>query len=357
MRVVVIGSGIVGASAAYQLSRRGVAVTVVDGGLPGQATAAGAGIVCPWVDHEDDEAWYALTRSGASNYPGLMGELGADYARVGALLVAEDAAELEPVRALLRRRRAEAPEMGDISDVADPAGLFPPLASGLVALHVPGAARVDGRAVRDALLAAAIQHGCAVQHGAAAFTPDGGVLQGGAADQVPVPADAVVVAAGAWTGDLCRPLGVELDVFPRRGQIVHTVLDGVQTSGWPMVLPVRGPYLLGFPGSRVIVGATKEEAGFDARVTVAGLDEVLAAGLRLAPGLADATVAETKVGLRPVYAGERPLIARVTDRVVVATGMSAYGLTAGPFAGQLAATLALGEAPPLDVTPYGLHPA
>ena len=45
MRVVVIGSGIVGAGAAYHLSRRGVAVTVVDGGFPGEATQAGAGIV------------------------------------------------------------------------------------------------------------------------------------------------------------------------------------------------------------------------------------------------------------------------------------------------------------------------
>ncbi|MEV0202801.1 FAD-dependent oxidoreductase [Nonomuraea sp. NPDC050691] len=492
MRVVVIGSGIVGASTAYHLSRRGADVIVVDAALEGQATAAGAGIVCPWVDHPEDDAWYALARLGARHYPELVEALGEDigYERVGALLVAEDPAELGPVRALLERRHAEAPEMGEVTVVPDPSQLFPPLAEGLSAIHVPGAARVDGRAVRDALLRAAVRQGAELRAGTAALTAGGEVLlrpvdadaypaddlggdrgappsagpapghggsglgahgradvggdgswrqaaplpaahpgsradawdsdtcksqdggpgsrfaegessagtaQGepgpgtakgsssaGTAEDGPgsgtakggspavghgrvagraragdavgerVAADVVVVAAGAWSGAVCRPLGVEVPVFPRRGQIVHATLDGVDTAGWPIVLPHVGPYLLGFPGSRVVMGATVEDVGFVPRVTMGGLDEVLRAGLRLAPGLAGAAVTETRVGLRPVRAGGPPLVCRVGERVVVATGLSAYGLTAGPFAGLLAARLALGEPPPLDLSPYRL---
>ncbi|MGW0202263.1 NAD(P)/FAD-dependent oxidoreductase, partial [Nonomuraea sp. NPDC003201] len=149
MRVVVIGSGIVGAGAAYYLSRRGAAVTVVDGGYPGEATQAGAGIVCPWVDHPEDDDWYQLTREGTRRYPGLVEALGEDigYAKVGALLVAADPVDLEPVRALLRRRHAGAPEMGDVVDVATPSELFPPLSDDLSAILVPGAARADRAAV------------------------------------------------------------------------------------------------------------------------------------------------------------------------------------------------------------------
>ncbi|MFC6675523.1 NAD(P)/FAD-dependent oxidoreductase [Nonomuraea ferruginea] len=178
MRVVVIGSGIVGAAAAHRLSGRGVPVTVVDGAYPGQATQAGAGIVCPWVDHPDDEDWYRLTREGARRYPGLVSSLGESlgYARVGALLVAGEPSDLEPVRALLARRHAEAPEMGDVVDVAAPSVLFPPLAEDLSALLVPGAARVDGRAVRDALLRAALRQGAELRTGTATLTSDGGVL-------------------------------------------------------------------------------------------------------------------------------------------------------------------------------------
>ncbi|MEV5890416.1 NAD(P)/FAD-dependent oxidoreductase [Nonomuraea fuscirosea] len=422
MRVVVIGSGIVGAGAAYHLSRRGAAVTVVDGGYQGDATQAGAGIVCPWVDHPEDDDWYRLTNEGARHYPGLVEELGEDigYAKVGALLVAEDPADLEQVRALLRRRRPGAPEMGEITDVSTPSELFPPLSDTLSAILVPGAARVDGRAVRDALLRAAVSMGAEVRAGIAALTPDGQVLlhrpedrgqpgdQGpapedtassgespavgadGAADPltsrehdggrggswrqavpsgaatggpvagarrfggeaVPLDADAVIVAAGAWTGEVCRPLGVELPVFPRRGQILHATLEGVDTAWWPIILPRMGPYLLGFPDSRVVIGATVEDVGFAPRVTMGGLDEVIRAGLRVAPGLFNATVTETRVGLRPVYAPGPALIGPLTGRVVVATGLSAYGLTAGPFTGRIAAALALGDTPPIDITPY-----
>ncbi|MGV9306027.1 NAD(P)/FAD-dependent oxidoreductase [Nonomuraea sp. NPDC003727] len=102
------------------------------------------------------------------------------------------------------------------------------------------------------------------------------------------------------------------------------------------------------------MGATVEEAGFDPRTTVAGVTEVLSGAMAVAPGLGAATPVEARVGLRPVMAAGRPLIARVANGVVVATGMSAYGLTAGPYAGLLAATLAMGEKPPLDLAPYGL---
>ncbi|MGA5759948.1 NAD(P)/FAD-dependent oxidoreductase [Nonomuraea bangladeshensis] len=427
MRVVVIGGGIVGAAAAYYLTGRGASVTVVDGGYQGEATQAGAGIVCPWVDHPEDDDWYRLNREGARAYPGLVEELGEDfgYAKVGALLVSEDPAELEPVRSLLQRRYADAPEMGEVVDVAAPAELFPPLSDTLSALLVPGAARVDGRSVRGALLNAAVARGARIHAGAATLTPDGEVrvhaaagtpaeagrawTPGGGPGQarseetgswrqaaprgpaaargpeatpgpqtgngseavrpvaagagrvfadegVAVEADAVIVAGGAWTGEVCRPLGAELPVFPRRGQILHATLEGVDTAWWPIVLPSDGPYLLGFPGSRVVIGATVEDVGFAPRVTMGGLEEVLQAGLRVAPGLAGATMAETRVGLRPVYAPGRALIGPLNSRVVVATGLSAYGLTAGPYAGRLAAALALGETPPIDLTPYAPCP-
>ncbi|TDB98691.1 FAD-binding oxidoreductase, partial [Nonomuraea longispora] len=178
MRVVVIGSGIVGAAAAYYLTGRGATVTVVESGYRGQATEAGAGIVCPWVDHAEDDAWYQLTREGARAYPGLVEELGEDlgYAKVGALLVTEEPAELGQVRALLHRRSLEAPEMDDITDVPTPSELFPPLSDDLSALLVPGAARVNGCAVREALLRAAVARGARVRTGIATLTPGGQVL-------------------------------------------------------------------------------------------------------------------------------------------------------------------------------------
>ena len=49
MRIVIIGAGVLGASTAFHLAGMGARVTVVDANLEGRATAAGAGIICPWV--------------------------------------------------------------------------------------------------------------------------------------------------------------------------------------------------------------------------------------------------------------------------------------------------------------------
>ncbi|HXM25120.1 MAG TPA: FAD-dependent oxidoreductase [Chthoniobacterales bacterium] len=49
MRIVVLGAGIVGASAAYHLTRLGAEVYLIDRDAPGRATFAGAGIICPWL--------------------------------------------------------------------------------------------------------------------------------------------------------------------------------------------------------------------------------------------------------------------------------------------------------------------
>ncbi|MBB4704119.1 NAD(P)/FAD-dependent oxidoreductase [Sphaerisporangium siamense] len=362
IRVVVLGNGIVGASTAYHLAVRGASVTVIDRPRLGRATDAGAGIVCPWVDHDGDDAWYRLALEGSRYYTTLAGLLAEDgetdisHARVGALLVAEDPAELATTEALLRGRAAAAPDMGRVGAVDRPAGLFPPLAPSLTALFVPGAARVDGRVVRDALERAAVRRGARVRGGAAALTPAGAPLLDGTA----LDADAVVVAAGAWAGEVCAPIGLPVAVGPRRGQIVHAELPGLRTEGWPIVLPRRGPYLLGFPGSRVVLGATVEDAGFDPRATVGGVAEVLSGGARLAPGLKEATIVETRSGLRPVTGDGRPLLGALgghAANVVVATGLGAYGLTAGPYMGMIAACLALGERPPLDVTPFSADPA
>ena len=101
-----------------------------------------------------------------------------------------------------------------------------------------------------------------------------------------------------------------------------------------------------FDGGRVVCGATRETgSGFDTDVTVGGQREVLAAAIRWAPGLADAAIIETRVGLRPLARSGRPTIGPVphVDRLYVGTGMGAGGLTIGPHAGRLLADHVVGH--------------
>lgn len=358
-RFIVVGGGVVAASVAYHLTCRGAAVVIVAGDQAGIASNAGAGIICPWTAPLDD-ACYRLCCAGAQYYPELLARLADDgqaatgYAAVGTLCVAEHAEALDGMAAVLRSRQAGAPGMGEITALApgEPAQMFPPLAPDLAGLWIGGGARIDGRAIRDSLLRAAVSRGARRVPGNAALDRTGDRVTGVRVAADHLGADAVVVAAGAWTAQVCAGSGVRLPVGPQRGQIVHTRLPGTDAASWPVVLSARDPYLVTFPGGRVVIGATREDAGFQYQTTVAGVAELLTGAAALAPGLREAEVLETRIGFRPVSSDGRPVLGQVADGLIVATGHGPEGLTAGPVSGLAVALLALGQPPVTDLTPF-----
>ena len=318
MKVVIVGAGILGASTAYHLAREGADVTIVDQALDGRATAAGAGIVCPWASGAEDPVFYRLYAGGARYYPELvdalaaLGETDLGYRRSGALLVSDDAG-----RTVVHGGPAAAPAGRNAGD---------------------GAGRSCGRARRPALFPAApagaggrSRHRrraggraqacrCAAAGGAASWR--GGPVRARRAGAPRRPGHRCAtgrgecwrptrscVAAGAWAPALLRPLDIALPIEPQRGQIVHLHMPDTATESWPVILPPGSHYLVPFDNGRLVVGATRETgSGFDYRVTAAGQHEVLAEALRIAPGLGPATVIETRVGFRPVAPGIRPLL-------------------------------------------------
>jgi D-amino-acid dehydrogenase len=370
LRLIVVGSGIVGASCAYAASSLGAEVVLVDAGKPGRATAAGAGIICPWSAQVADPAWRVLAYAAAREYPALtarladLGETDVGYRQVGALALAEGEEDREGIRRALLARRAAAPEIGEVTSVsgADAQRLFPPLRADTAAVYIGGAARVDGRKLAAALARAAVRHGAVVRDGEAhlARRSGRGRVTGVRVDGGLIEGDAVIAATGAWTPSFLQPAGVTVPVGAQRGQIMHISLGGVDTSRWPVVLPgASGHYLLAFDDGRIVAGATRETgADFDFRVTPAGLAEILGQALAVAPGLADGTYLETRVGFRPMGPGIRPLLGPVPglDGLILATGLGASGLTMGPLAGSLAAQAALGLPPAIDLEPYAPLP-
>jgi D-amino-acid dehydrogenase len=369
-RVVVVGGGLVGSSAAYRVASRGAEAVLVDRRDKGQATAAGAGIISPGTGFQDaDGDLLGLVRVAVAWYPELLGclaedgELQTGYEVVGALHVAATEREAGRLTGLLaevrRRKNLGFSHIGDAElIVAHPArAQFPALGPVRAAIHVPGAARVDGRLLRDALHRALRRRGGTIIEGDAELLLDrerervAGVVAAGRT----VPADAVIVAGGAWSGTLADGLGLSLPVAPQRGQIAHLALPGVTTAAWPIVLGFHTHYLLTFAPNRVVAGATREHgAGYDHRATAAGVHEILGEALRLAPGLAAATVQEVRVGFRPAIPDGKPVLGQApgVGDLYFATGHGAYGLQVGPWSGAAVADLALGGAGPFDLGPF-----
>ena len=136
---------------------------------------------------------------------------------------------------------------------------------------------------------------------------------------------------------------------PQRGQIIHLGLPGIDTSAWPIVLAFRGHYMVPWDDSRVAVGATRETgSGFSPHATTAGVIEVLAEALRVAPGLAEAHIREIRDGL-PIL-GPVPGI----PNLLLATGHCAVGLQLGPYSGKVVADMIARGAAETDIGPFSL---
>ncbi len=364
---VVIGGGLLGWSTAYRLLRAGARVMVIDRADPGQATAAGAGIISPGTSFRPLPAFFALARAATADYPVLLNELAEDgetetgYEVCGQLVIARDAteaAQLPDVLRLLSERRDQG--IGNIGaltllDSAGARALFPPLAALPGAIHVAEAARVNGRLLRDALRRASERRGgVALTADAHPLISDGRVT-GVRVDAQTLAAGSLVIAGGAWSRQLGEMLGFHLPVEPQRGQILHLDMPDTPTGDWPIVTGFHDHYLLTFRPHRVVMGATRETgSGFDVRATAEGVREVLDVGLGVAPGLAGATLAEIRVGLRPLSADGLPILGRAPgyENLYLCTGHGPSGLQLGPISGALTARLILGQNPGVDLQPF-----
>jgi glycine/D-amino acid oxidase-like deaminating enzyme len=367
----IVGGGILGTATAYHLAAAGARTLLVDRADVGRATDAGAGILSPETNSRDPEAWFHLAVEAAAYYPALIDRLRAEqandtgYARCGQLVVAvsEDEVEaFERARRLIfeRQRRRGLPGPRDLHEIAaaEARELFPPLAPVRGAIYSRGAARVDGRLLNRALRTAAEGRGLQLRAGSVErLVLDGDTVGGLQLGGETVLAGVVAIAGGAWSEAFAAQLGVTIPVAPQRGQIIHLGLLGADTSRWPMISAFHHHYMVPWPDSRVVAGATRETgSGFTPHTTAAGVRDVLGEALRVAPGLAGAEIREIRVGLRPLSSDGLPVLGAVPGvrGAFLVTGHGPSGLTLGAYSGKLVADQMLGKPPALDLSPFSV---
>ena len=209
-------------------------------------------------------------------------------------------------------------------------------------MHVSGVARIDGRLLRDALQRTVVRLGGRVVTGPARLRSSSSASPTVELANERSKAEAVIVAAGAWTQEVVAPLGAAVAIEPQRGQILHLALPGTTTEEFPVLSGYGSDYMVTFPPDRVVVGATRETgSGFDYRITAGGVNELLSRALRVAPGLAGATLAEVRVGFRPATPDGRPIRA-----CFQATNGSSWRVASGHRASPSAHTLPPSSLPP-----------
>ncbi len=348
-RIAIVGGGIVGATAAYYLSKlpgsEKIKVTLFDDGV-GQASKAAAGIISPWLSKRRNQQWYRLAKAGADLYPELIhdAQLGTDvYQQTGTIVTREDEADLETLFALAQDRRKTAATMGDVTtltaqEVQDQVPLLTAPQPGVL---ITGGARVDGGALVDGLLASASKRNLKISHERVKLNAQGQVITSLGARQF----DRVILAVGAWLKELIAPLGVTADIRPQKGQLIElAVKDYPLQEHMPVVMPEGERDFVPFGHGKLIVGATHENDGkFDISVNPEVTADLLGSAQRLVKSVTADSLTGVRVGTRAYTSDFAPFFGLVPDHedFLVASGLGSSGLTTGPQIGKFLAGSAL----------------
>ena len=334
-RIVVAGSGAIGASVAYHLALLGADnVVVADRGtLCGGSTSRAMGGV---RQQFSTAAEVVLARESIE----FLAALGPRFFRqVGYLFVATTDEGL----AGLEERRALQAELGVPVERVDPAvvsDLFTDDVLGATCCWSDGVA--DPPAVARELLRRAAELGVEVREHVAAEELDRDVL---------------VIACGPWSPELAATVGVDLPIRPLCRQLSETSALAGLPEDLPMVIEVETGFHFRRRGGRLLLAMGDPEPRWTFETTV---DESLVADrlerlVRRYPRAAGATAERSWAGLYDMTPDAHPIVGRVAEGVYAACGFSGHGFMQSPAVGRALAEQILGREPSVDLSPYALE--
>jgi sarcosine oxidase subunit beta len=359
MSVVIVGGGVMGAAAAYFLSRSGVTgITLIESGelASGSSGKPLGGVRAQFSDPVNIE----LGRRSLEFFGRFPADIG--FQQVGYLFALRTAEDVDRHRASVDLQNS----LGVVSHLVDPAEatrLCPYLDGDalLAAVWSPASGFARPVASVRGLAAAASERGVRVRTGTRVVGIDA-VRPGRARirldDGEELVADAVVCTAGAWSGEVGRMAGVDLPVTPKRREIAFTPpLPGVP-SRLPFTIDYSTTaYFHGSEDGGLLLGWADPDQpdGFDRSVSQGWHGPLRAALRAFAPGLADVPISHGWAGLYELTPDCNALIGQTDEpgfRFLYATGFSGHGFLQGPAVGECVRDLYLGRPPVVDISSF-----
>ncbi len=357
MRVVIVGTGIVGLAIAEELSRQGIAVELFEQGQEAgrQASWAAAGILSPYTEVKEPGPFFDLLLTAYQFFPETVIRLESltgislKYRASGLLGLAfsdEDERELMAQMAWHERMglRVERLDSSRLTSVE-------PAVDGPVRLCLwwPQAAHIDNRKLVEAYLQLIQKQGAAVHLNSSVrkFVIERGKVIGVETAQGITTADWIVDAMGSWENSL---LPFSVPVTPVKGQILQ--LRTNQELVHAVVKSPRG-YLVQRDQEKLIAGTTLERAGFDTQVTEEARTGILANAQQICSQVASLLVEATWAGLRPGTPDGLPILGTTPlGQLILATGHYRNGILLAPLTGRLMTELILRGKCSIDLEPF-----
>ncbi|NLG56289.1 MAG: glycine oxidase ThiO [Rhodococcus sp.] len=353
--VAIVGGGVIGTSIAWQAARRGWRVRLYDPQFAASPTSIASaswvagGMLAPLSEGwpgEDDVL--ALGSASLDLWPEFGGALEAAtglelFTSSSSLTVALDTADAQDLETIAEWVTAQGRELRILSrsEVRD---CEPSLGRGVrMGLLSEAERAVDNRLLLSALRSSAASEGVEC-------------VGESVSDVDALEADQVVIAAGTgsatlWPGLPVRPVKGEILRLRTRPGVTPPPTRTIRAS-----VHGRACYLVP-RADGIVVGATQYESA-DTQVTVAGVRNLIADAETLIPALGEYELHETSAGLRPMSPDNLPLIGRLSDRVIAATGHGRNGILLTPVTAAAVVALLdgseLGEAAAADPSRFRL---
>ncbi len=404
MKVAVIGAGLVGLASAHALADEGHEVVVIDREGPAAGASRGnAGWIAhtdidpvatpdmlrrvpgylldplgplairaryllpvlPWLTRlilasrpeqlkRSVEAVVSISRLAMPAWDALSASLGmgAMIHRRGGIFAYDDARNLATARLKFARQRGFGMNVEEIDGRAL-RQLEPSLSDAVIgAAYYPDAAHVtDPRVVTEALFAAARSRGIWFERAAVTSITAGPPVSVVCEGREPVVADAVVLAAGAWSKPLAAALGDNIPLETERGYNVS--FPGVATITRPVAFDGQG-FVVTPLDTGLRVGGAVELAGLKLPPNHARTRALHAKASRMLRDVPAFETGQVWMGHRPSIPDSLPVIglAKTSARVVYAFGHGHYGLTHSAATGRIVADLLAERTPPIDLAPF-----
>jgi len=357
---IIVGGGVIGCSIAWRLAHAGLKVTVFERGRIGcEASRAAAGMLTPQGGAAGPGAFFNLCLRSRAMYRSFADELNEatgidiEYKDEGTLFVVlrgED--EEEKTKWAEWQMEAGLP----IEDVSNDLHKLEPAVteSATRAIFLPEEHQVENRRLMDALEVAMTRAGVELKQGAdvTSLTTDHrnvtGVVSGGER----FAAGLVIVAAGAWSSPLLKPLGLNIEVIPALGQMIAV---RIAQSPISRVVHASDVYIVPRRDGRILIGATVDYVGFQKVIKVGATKDLLNAAVELVPSLENAEIVETWSGLRPDTADHLPVIGPSgVENLWLATGHFRNGILLAPLTAELIRDSVINRRLSNELQPFGV---
>ncbi|MDA8744571.1 glycine oxidase ThiO [Rubripirellula amarantea] len=365
-RITIIGGGVIGLSLAWEMSKRGCAVTVLDQGSMASATSWTATGILPPANFElATDPLDQLRGLSHRLYPEWSQQLqtltGIDIGlrRCGGWYLADSAGE----RAAMIGMRSywedlsidcESVEISQLAEREPELASWAASVSDVAAWWVPDEHQIRPPRLLSALIAACRKSGvelienCRVS-GIQSSPADS--IVNIKTDKQTYQCDDVVVCSGAWSGQIAEQLQLQQSIIPIRGQIL---LLKTERPLLKAVLNLGNRYIVAREDGYTLVGSCEQEAGFNPVTQpdiISGLDDF---AVSMLPSLKSATRVKSWAGLRPMTFDGFPMIGRVPNHkhIYVAAGHYRSGIHLAPATAVTLASAILNQPSEMELDAF-----